>query len=83
MAIPKKFPVHSRSGGLGHGKGGHLVIPNLPRESNPESVGDWATVSFGPGVDYVSSNMAPRLYRSEVLLKEHACVGYWGVDVLP
>ena len=41
MVVPNKVCVHERIGGLGHGKGGRMVSPDLPREGDPDPVNYW------------------------------------------
>ena len=52
VTVPNKFPIHEPSGGLRHGKGGRIFVPDLPHEGKSEQFGDWAEIRFGSGVDY-------------------------------
>ena len=78
VPVPKKVRIHERSGGLGHGEGGRMVVPDLTREGDPEPVNYWATINSRSGVYNSSTQADPRLDGLKVPLKEHAGVGGWG-----
>ena len=60
-----------------------MVVPSIMCEGNPDPVEDGDTIRFGSSVGNVPSEMAPRLDRHEVQLKEHYHVGGREVNFLP
>ena len=82
LTVPQNFTVRDWINRLGHGRGGWLIVPALTCEDNPEPVNDCFTINFGYGVDGGPLETAPRLNRCEIVLEEHAHVGFWEVNFL-
>ena len=68
LAMVNNSTAHEKSSGLGHGQGGRLVVPDLPRKGKLEPVNDWSTISLGSGVNNGPSDISPLLNMHEVLI---------------
>ena len=51
MAMLYQVAVHKGSGGLGHGEGGRLFIPDILREGEKYSLNDWLEINLGSGIN--------------------------------
>ena len=80
--MPQKFTVHGQSGGLGHGKGGRLVVPTLLREGNLDPVDDGLTINLCSRVNNGPSESSPQSGGHEVVLKENSHIEGQEVDRL-
>ena len=68
MAISYQVAFHKGSGGSGHGEGGRMVVPNLPCESDLDTVHDLSGINPGSSVNNGASQASPHLRSSEVVL---------------